>query len=36
MNKQVCITGKLTMYDEIPRISVNNENAIMLWEEAVK
>jgi endonuclease G len=36
VNRKVCITGKLTMYDEIPRISVNNENAIMLWDEAIK
>jgi endonuclease G len=33
LNKTVCITGKVTLYDDIPRISVNNENAIMLWEE---
>lgn len=36
LNKKVCITGKVTLYDEIPRISVNNENAILLWDEIVK
>ncbi len=35
-NKQVCITGKISIYDDIPRISVNNENAIELWDEVVK
>jgi endonuclease G len=36
LNKKVCITGKVTLYDEIPRISVNNENGILLWDEIVK
>lgn len=36
LDKKVCITGKVTLYDEIPRISVNNENGILLWDEAVK
>lgn len=34
--KKVCVTGKVTMYDDIPRISVNNENEIELWDEVVK
>ena len=36
LRKRVCVTGKVTLYDDIPRISVNNENAILLWEEAVR
>ncbi len=36
LRKRVCVTGKVTLYDDIPRISVNNENSIMLWEEAVR
>ncbi|MBL8003205.1 MAG: DNA/RNA non-specific endonuclease [Flavobacteriales bacterium] len=36
LHKKVCITGKVTLYDEIPRISVNNENEILLWDEIVK
>lgn len=36
LNKKVCISGKVTLYDDIPRISVNNENGILLWDEVVK
>ena len=36
LNKKVCVTGKVTMYNDIPRISVNNENEIELWDEVVK
>ncbi len=36
MDKKVCITGKVTMYNDIPRISVNNENEIELWDQVVK
>ena len=36
LRKRVCVNGKVTLYDDIPRISVNNENAILLWEEAVR
>ncbi len=36
LNKQICVTGKLTMYDDIPRISINNEKEVMLYEEAVR
>ena len=35
-DKKVCVTGKVTMYNDIPRISVNNENEIELWDEVVK
>lgn len=36
LNRKVCITGKVTLYDEVARISVNNENEIQLWDEVVK
>lgn len=36
LHKQVCVTGKVTLYNDIPRISVNNENEIELWEDIVK
>lgn len=36
VNKKVCVTGKVTLYDDIPRISVNNESEIQLWEEAIR
>jgi endonuclease G len=36
LNKKVCVTGKITMYDEIPRISINNENEVVLYEEAIQ
>ena len=36
VNKKVCVTGKVTIYNDIPRISVNNENEIELWEDIVK
>lgn len=35
LNKQVCVTGKVTMFDEIPRISINNEKEVVLYEEAI-
>ena len=35
IDKKVCITGKVTLYEDIPRISVNNESEIMLWDEAL-
>jgi len=36
LHKKVCITGKVTLYDEVARISVNNENEIQLWDEVVR
>lgn len=36
MSKRVCVTGKLTMYDDIPRISINNEHEITFFDEVVK
>ena len=32
-DRRVCVTGRITVYDGIPRISVNNESEISLWEE---
>lgn len=36
LNKQVCVTGKVTVFDDIPRISVNNESEVQLYEDAAK
>lgn len=36
VNKKVCVTGKITLYDDIPRISINNEKEVMLYEEAIR
>ncbi|MDX9750504.1 MAG: DNA/RNA non-specific endonuclease [Flavobacteriales bacterium] len=36
LNKTVCVTGKVTIYDDIPRISINNEREVVLYEEAVR
>ncbi len=36
VNKKVCVTGKLTLYNDIPRISVNNENEITMWDDVLK
>lgn len=33
LNKQVCVTGKVTMYNNVSRISVENEEAINLFED---
>jgi endonuclease G len=33
MNKRICVTGKITMFDDIPRISVNNEHEITFFDE---
>lgn len=35
VNKRICVTGKVTIYDDIPRISINNESEVMLYEEAI-
>jgi endonuclease G len=36
VNKQVCVTGKVTIFDDIPRISINNEHEVRLYEEAIR
>ena len=35
VNKKICVTGKVTIYDDIPRISINNESEVMPYEEAI-
>ncbi|MBK7384872.1 MAG: DNA/RNA non-specific endonuclease [Flavobacteriales bacterium] len=35
VNKKICVTGKVTIFDDIPRISINNESEVMLYDEAV-
>lgn len=35
VNKRICVTGKVTVFDDIPRISINNESEVMLYEEAI-
>lgn len=34
VNKRVCVTGKITLFEDIPRISINNEKEVVLFEEA--
>lgn len=36
VNKRVCVTGKVTIFDDIPRISINNEHEVVLYEEAIR
>lgn len=36
VNKRVCVTGKVTVFDDIPRISINNEHEVMLYDEAIR
>jgi endonuclease G, mitochondrial len=36
LHKKVCVTGKITEFDGIPRISINNEKEVVLFEEAVR
>ncbi|MEO8069342.1 MAG: DNA/RNA non-specific endonuclease [Flavobacteriales bacterium] len=36
INKKICVTGPITLYDNIPRMSVNNEHAIQLWEDMAR
>jgi endonuclease G len=36
VNKKVCVTGKVTMFDDIPRISINNEHEVVLYDEAIR
>lgn len=36
LNKKVCVTGKLTIFDDIPRISINNEKEVVLYEDAMR
>jgi endonuclease G len=36
VNKRVCVTGKVTVFDDIPRISINNEHEVRLYEDAIR
>ncbi|MFN3876120.1 MAG: DNA/RNA non-specific endonuclease, partial [Flavobacteriales bacterium] len=36
LQKKVCVTGKVTEFDGTPRISINNEKEVALYEEAVR
>jgi endonuclease G len=36
LNKTVCVTGKVTIFDDIPRISINNESEVVLYDEAIR
>lgn len=36
VNKRVCVTGKVTVFDDIPRISINNEKEVQLYDEAAR
>ena len=36
VNKRVCVTGKVTIFDDIPRISINNEHEVRLYEDAIR
>lgn len=36
VNKKICVTGKVTIYDDIPRISINNESEVVPYEEAIR
>ena len=36
VDKKVCVTGKVSVYDEIPRVSINNEHEIEFWDEITK
>lgn len=33
INKKVCVSGKVSMYDGVARISVNNGHQVQLWDE---
>lgn len=35
VDKKVCVTGKVTLYDDIPRISINNETEITFWDDVI-
>lgn len=36
VNKKVCVSGKVTMYDGVARVSVNNENELQFWDDIQK
>lgn len=34
--RKVCVTGMVSVFNDIARISINNENEITLWEDVVR
>lgn len=36
LNRKICVTGRITMYDDIPRISINNEEEVIFYEDALQ
>jgi endonuclease G len=34
--RKVCVTGMVTVFDDIARISINNEKEITFWEDVIK
>jgi endonuclease G len=36
MNKKICVRGKITEYNGMPRMSINNEDQIYFYDELIK
>lgn len=36
MGRKVCVTGKVTLFDDIARISINNGKEIEFWEDVIQ
>lgn len=36
LNRRVCVTGKITAYDEVSRVSINNEDQVIFLDDAKK
>jgi DNA/RNA endonuclease G (NUC1) len=36
LGRKVCVTGKVTLFDDIARISINNGKEITFWEDVLK
>jgi endonuclease G len=36
VGRKICVTGKVSIYDDIARISINNGKEITFWEDIVK
>jgi endonuclease G len=34
LNRRVCVTGKVTVYDEVARLSINSENQVIFLDDA--
>jgi hypothetical protein len=33
--RKICVTGMVTVFSDIARISINNEDAITFWEDVI-